>query len=91
VKIETFPFTRYGTVGGTVSFVSNDVVLDEKKGFVFPVRVKLDKATLRVDEREVTLTPGMAVSAEIATGEWRVIEFFLDPIRKVAREGLRER
>jgi hypothetical protein len=33
----------------------------------------------------------MAVSAEIATGERRVIEFFLDPIRKTATEGLRER
>jgi hemolysin D len=91
VKIETFPFTRYGTVGGTVSFVSNDAVGDEKKGFVFPVRVKLDKATLMVEEREVHLTPGMAVSAEISTGTRRVIEFILDPIRKTVSEGLRER
>jgi hemolysin D len=91
VKVETFPFTRYGTVGGTVSFVSSDAVADEKKGFVFPVRVKLDKATLVVDERDLTLTPGMAVSAEISTGKRRVIEFFLDPIRKTVGEGLRER
>jgi hemolysin D len=33
----------------------------------------------------------MAVSAEISTGKRRVIEFFLDPIRKTASEGLRER
>jgi hemolysin D len=91
VKVETFPFTRYGTVGGTVSFVSNDAVADEKRGFVFQARVKLDRATLKVEERELTLTPGMAVSAEIATGKRRVIEFFLDPIRKTVNEGLRER
>ncbi len=91
VKVETFPFTRYGTVAGTVSFVSNDAVNDEKRGPIFQARVKLDKATLRVDEREVTLTPGMAVSAEIFTGKRRAIDFFLDPIRKTVSEGLRER
>jgi len=91
VKIETFPFTRYGTVPGTVSFVSSDAVNDEKRGPIFQARVKLEKASLRVDERDVTLTPGMAVSAEISTGRRRVIEFFLDPIRKTVSEGLRER
>ena len=91
VKVETFPFTRYGTIGGTVSFVSNDAVGDEKKGFVFPVRVRLDKTSLKVDERDVNLTPGMAVSAEISTGKRSVIEFILDPIRKTVSEGLRER
>lgn len=91
VKVETFPFTRYGTLAGTVSFVSNDAVPDEKRGLIFQARVKLDTAKLRVEERDVTLTPGMAVSAEISTGKRRVIEFFLDPIRKTASEGLRER
>jgi membrane fusion protein, hemolysin D len=91
VKVETFPFTRYGTLPGTVSVVSNDAVADEKKGLLFQARVKLDKASIQVDEREVLLSPGMAVTAEIAIGKRRVIEFFLDPIRKTMNEGLRER
>jgi hemolysin D len=91
VKVETFPFTRYGTLNGTVTFVSNDAVTDEKKGLIFQARVKLDKASMQIDEREVLLSPGMAVSAEIAIGKRRVIEFFLDPIRKTVNEGLRER
>jgi hemolysin D len=91
VKVETFPFTRYGTLTGTVSFVSQDAVPDEKRGLIFHARVKLDHATIRVDERHIMLSPGMAVSAEIATGKWRVIEFFLDRIRRTTNEGLRER
>jgi membrane fusion protein, hemolysin D len=91
VKVETFPFTRYGTLSGIVTFVSNDAVLDEKRGLIFQARVKLESARMQVDERDVTLTPGMAVTAEIATGRRRVIEFFLDPIRKTINEGLRER
>jgi len=91
VKVETFPFTRYGTLAGVVSYVSNDAVPDEKRGLIFQARVKLDSARLRVDERDVTLTPGMAVTAEISTAKRRVIAFFLDPIRKTVNEGLRER
>ena len=78
LTLMSFPFTRYGTLTGTVIFVSNDAVPDEKRGLIFHARVKLDTAKLRVDERDVTLTPGMAVSAEISTGRRRVIEFFLD-------------
>jgi hemolysin D len=91
IKIETFPFTRYGTLPGTVSFVSSDAVPDEKHGLVFQARVKLGRAAIRVDERDMTLTPGMAVSAEISTGKRSVLEFFLDPIRKTMDEGLKER
>ena len=91
VKVDTFPFTRYGTIPGTVSFVSSDAVQDEKRGLVFQARVKLDKPAIRVDEREVSLTPGMAVTAEIATARRRIIEFFLDPIRRTAAEALIER
>jgi hemolysin D len=91
VKVETFPFTRYGTLSGTVSFVSQDAVPDDKRGLIFQARVKLDDATLRIGERDMMLTPGMAVSAEIATGKRRVIDFFLDPMHKTANESLRER
>ena len=91
VKVDTFPFTRYGTIPGTVSFVSSDAVQDEKRGLVFQARVKLDKPVIRVDERDVSLTPGMAVTAEIATSKRRVIDFFLDPVRKTTGEALIER
>jgi len=91
VKVDTFPFTRYGTIPGTVTFVSSDAVQDEKRGLVFQARVKLDKPALRVDERDVSLTPGMAVTAEIATARRRVIDFFLDPVRKITGEALIER
>ena len=91
VKVETFPFTRYGTLTGTVSFVSNDAVNDEKRGPIFQARMKLDQVTLKVEDREVNMTPGMAVTAEIATGQRRLITFLLDPLRKTTTESLRER
>ena len=91
VKVDTFPFTRYGTIPGVVSFVSSDAIQDDKRGLVFQARVRLDKPFIRVDERDVSLTPGMAVTAEIATARRRIIDFFLDPIRRTTGEALIER
>ena len=91
VKVETFPFTKYGTLHAQVTHVSSDAINDEKKGLVYAARVKLERATMRVEERTVNLTPGMAVTVEIKTGRRRVIEYFLAPLLQYRDESLRER
>jgi hemolysin D len=91
IKLETFPFTRYGTVKATVDKVTQDAVNDEKRGAVFPAMLKLNQTTIDVDGRQIKLAPGMNVTAEIKTGKRRVIEYLLSPIEKAGRESLRER
>ncbi len=91
VKIETFPYTKYGTVPATVAHVSDDAISDEKKGLVYAARVRLGRAAIRVEDRMVKLSPGMAVTAEIKTGQRRVIEYFLSPLLQYKDESLRER
>jgi hemolysin D len=46
---------------------------------------------IRVEDRMVKLSPGMAVTAEIKTGRRRVIEYFLSPLLQYKDESLRER
>ncbi len=97
VKVETFPFTIYGTIPGTVLSVSDDAVpLDTDKdkkrdGLVYAARVSMDRATIEVQGKPVNLSPGMAVTVEIKTGQRRVIEFLLSPLLKSVKESLRER
>ena len=91
VKLDAFPFTRYGTVDGEVTNVSRDANADEKQGLIYPVRVRLDASTIDVDGKPVAIAPGMAVSAEIITGERRVIEYVLSPILRYRHESGRER
>lgn len=91
VKIESFPYTRYGYLTGTVETVSHDAAQDETLGLVFPIRVQLDGATLTIDGVPVRLTAGMRLSVEIKTGKRRVIDFWLGPLREYAGESLRER
>ncbi len=92
IKLDTFPFTRYGTVEATVQTVSADAVVDAQKGTAtYAVTLRLAQTTLDVDGRAIKLSPGMNLSAEIRTGQRRVIEYLLNPIQKMGSEGLRER
>lgn len=91
VKVETFPFTKYGTIHGRITQVSSDAIQDEKLGLIYSTRVKLAKDTLRVENKAVRLTPGMAVTVEVKTGTRRVIEYFLSPLMQATSESLRER
>jgi hemolysin D len=91
VKIETFQYTKYGTIHAKVTSVSHDAINDEKRGLIYSTRVKMEKSSINVDGTPVSLSPGMAVSVEIKTGKRRVIEYFLTPLMQHARESLRER
>jgi hemolysin D len=91
VKIETTSFTKYGTIPAQVMHVSHDAINDEKRGLICASRVKLDRATMRVEDKTVNLSPGMAVTVEIKTGRRRVLEYFLSPLLVRAYEGLGER
>lgn len=91
IKVETFPFTKYGTIPGEVLHVSGDAIQDEKRGLIYTARVKLERTHMNVDGRRVNLSPGMAVTVEAKTGHRRVIEYFLGPLMQVSQESLRER
>ncbi len=91
IKLETFPYTRYGTVDATVSSVTADAVNDEKKGAIFPATLKLAQTHIDVDGKRIGLSPGMNITAEIRTGQRRVIDYLLSPIQKTVGESLRER
>jgi hemolysin D len=91
IKIETFPFTLYGTIPGKVLSVSDDAAPIEKVGLVYPTRVSMDRSTIEVDGKQVNLSPGMAATVEIKTGKRRLIEYLLSPLLKSVKESLRER
>lgn len=91
IKVETFPFTLYGTIPGHVVMVSDDAAPIEKIGLVYPTRVSMDRSTIQVEDKQVNLSPGMAVTVEIKTGQRRIIEYLLSPLLKSMKESLRER
>ena len=115
VKIESFPFTRYGTLSAQVRRVARDAIPepeaqvaegDSSKGnrnnkffagaqrtqnLVFPVTLTPDKYVMMINGESVPLTPGMAVTVEIATGNRRIIEYIFSPLVEVASQAMIER
>lgn len=91
IKIDSFPFTKYGTIKGKVRNISGDAVQDEKLGLVFPSRLTLLDNKIKADGQIVQLKPGMSVTAEIKTGKRRMIEYLLSPVMKYLNESMRER
>jgi hemolysin D len=116
IKVEAFPFTRFGTIEGKVLRVSDDAI-DEREAatladaaattrspnasalspnarlqnLVFPATISLPQTAIPVGERLVPLSAGMSVTVEIKTGQRRVIDYVLSPIREVGSEAARER
>lgn len=91
VKIDAFPYTRYGYLTGRVDFVSNDAVENKKNGLSFVAHIGLHSQHIEIKNQTIRLTPGMAVTAEIKTGRRSVLGYFLDPVMQTAQESLRER
>jgi hemolysin D len=91
VKLETFPYTKYGTVKARVDIVTADAVTDEKKGSYYPATLTLSQKDMLIDGKRVNLSPGMNITAEIKTGKRRVIEYLLSPVQRAGSESLRER
>ncbi|WP_428488270.1 HlyD family type I secretion periplasmic adaptor subunit [Rhodopila sp.] len=89
--------SRDGVAEASVSRMPGDKAADPKaedgKGNApgYVAHVALNSARMMVDGQEETLSPGMAVTAEIKTGRRSVINYLLSPLRRYAHEGLQER
>lgn len=91
VKLEAFPFTRYGTLEGKLLWVSRDAIQDEKLGPVYQTRVALASNRPTGGGAPLDVAPGLQATAEIRTAERRVIDFLLSPIERRMNEAGRER
>lgn len=91
IKVEAFPYTHYGYIKGKVKYFSFEAIQDEKLGLVFPVTILMEKSHLNIDGRNIELIAGMAVSAEIKTGERRVMDYLLSPLKTTLDESFKER
>ena len=80
IKVDTFPFQKYGTIDGIISFVSPDAYQDEKLGSVYKIRVTPKHKGLKINDKLMNLSSGMTTTVEVKTGKRRIIEFFIPAI-----------
>jgi hemolysin D len=106
VKLEAYNFTDYGIIPGVVESISRDAIdmsqpgqqmakdpngRPIQQGLVYATRIRLLQPTIRVRGRDQIIGPGLAVQAEIKTGERRIIDYLLSPIAQTMDEAGRER
>ena len=91
IKIDSFPFTKYGVIDGEVTDISADAIEHKQKGLLFPLKASMKTDEINVNGKWVKLKPGMSVTVEIKTGTRRLMEFLLAPLMRGVSEGARER
>jgi hemolysin D len=91
IKINTFNFTKYGVIDAEVEDLTSDAIVDEQKGLIYKLRLKMEQTQMQIDGRTVDLLPGMAVIAEVKTGKRRLIEYVMSPLLRKMDESVRER
>ena len=95
VKLESYPFQRFGTANGVLTEISPDSIA-QKEGeggrtrMVYRAQVRLTDPPGELAARGIRLKPGLVASAEIKTGRRTVASYILDPVLRIADDSLRE-
>ncbi len=94
VKLETYPFQRFGTVNGVLEVVSADSVPlkqdDTQSQLVYRLQVRIADSLSSLAARGIHIRPGLVASAEVKTGKRSVASYVLNPILRTTDESLRE-
>lgn len=95
VRFDTFDYTIFGGVKGTVVFVSADSLKEETSRGVetyYRVRIKPSKTPVTTTTgRTLEILPGMTAQVDIRTGDRSLMDYLLKPLRKTLSESFGER
>lgn len=94
VKLEAYPFQRFGTANGVLSVISADSVPlktdDAKSELVYKAQVRITDRPKGLAVRGIHVRPGLVASAEIKTGKRSIASYILNPVLRTADESMRE-
>lgn len=96
LKLDAYPFQDYGIVDGHVSWISPDskAATDPQTGQTneagefFELEISVDRPYLATAEEQIPITPGQTATAEIVIRQRRLIDYFLEPFKKLKKGGL---
>ncbi|GAB4237142.1 MAG: hypothetical protein Kow0049_22670 [Stanieria sp.] len=91
IKFDAYPFQDYGVQAGRVSWISPDSKIaqtEQGQQETFEIEVELEHSYLEGQNQRINLTPGQTATAEVITRQRRLIDFILDPFKKLQKGGL---
>lgn len=85
IKLEAYSYNKYGTVKGTVKYISPSAFSSEQMGSVYIVKIEVTDVP-----EGISVISGLSGRVEIKTDQRTVMEYFLEPIIKGFGESLKE-
>lgn len=85
IKVEAYNYQKYGTLNGTIEYISPSAIVNEDLGVVYKVKIKFDKE----QNKNIKILPGMTTTLEIKSGKKKIIEYFLESFEKTIDNALK--
>jgi len=91
IKFDAYSFQEYGIIQGKVTRISPDAkVTQTPQGNMetYELEITLEQKYIESGTKRIPLTPGQTANAEVIVRQRRVIDFVLDPFKKLQENGL---
>jgi hemolysin D len=89
IKFDAYPFQDYGIITGKVRWIAPDAQPPAAgQEAVYDVEIILDQTFIRAGDKILALSAGQTASAEIVIRQRRVVDFFLDPFKRLNKDGM---
>ena len=91
MKFDAYPFQDYGVVEGElveISPTTEEIETPEGKVAAYNLEIQLNQTCIPTPTECIALRPGDTATAEVIVRKRRVIDFILDPFKKLQKVGL---
>jgi HlyD family secretion protein len=91
IKFDAFPFQEYGIVSGKINWISPNSKIQENtpsRTENYDLDIAIEHPYIQVGNKQIYLTPGQTANAEVIIRQRRIIDFILDPFKKLNKNGL---
>jgi hemolysin D len=91
IKFDAYPFQEYGIVQGKLTWISPDSKVSQTpqgNAENFDLEITIDQQYIQNGKKRIPLSAGQTANAEVIIRQRRVIDFVLDPFKKLQKGGL---
>jgi HlyD family secretion protein len=91
VKFDAYPFQEYGVIKGHVTWISPDSKIQDngqQRLETYELNIGLEHPYIISGNKQIYLKTGQKATAEVIVRQRRIIDFILDPFKKLHSSGL---
>ncbi len=91
MRLTAYDFATYGSLEGTLEYLSADTVADDQGRHYYVGRIRTDDANLPHAQEKLPILPGMVAHVDLLTGKRSILNYLLKPVNRAQQRALRER